>query len=169
MLFINTSPAKHSSVYPYLSHRQHSLPSVFLSLTPCSNERFHWINLWLLTTSGILFQTIFPLHASLPAETRVAVACRRAERCSSCAAPWHVPAPMCQHDKGTAGAGPSSLARYAVLKACFGPGACLSRTQLFLIAGCLETDQSLNFPKPCFHPHPLRIGMQVHLETASPF
>lgn len=52
---------------------------------------------------------------------------------------------------------------------CFGPGLCLSRTQLSLIAGCLETDQSLNFPKPCFHPHPLRTGMQVHLETASPF
>lgn len=160
MLFINTSPAKHSSVYPYLSHRQHSLPSVFLSLTPCSNERFHWINLWLLTTSGILFQTIFPLHASLPAETRIAVACRRAERWSSCAAPWHVPAPLCQGD---------SRGRYAVLEACFGPGMCLSRTQLSLITGCLETHQSLNFPKPCFHPHPLRTGMQVHLETAFPF
>lgn len=71
--------------------------------------------------------------------------------------------------KGTAGAGPSSLARNAVLEASFGPGACLSRTQLSLIAGCLETDQSLNFPEPCFHPYPLSTGMQVHLETAFPF
>lgn len=71
--------------------------------------------------------------------------------------------------KGTARAGLSSLARHAVLEACFGSGACLSRTQLSLIAGCLETDQILNFPKSFFHPYPLSTGMQVHLETAFPF
>lgn len=51
-------------------------------------------------TSSILFQTTFPLRAPLPAEARATVACRRAQGCSSWAAPWCAPAPPHQGDNG---------------------------------------------------------------------
>lgn len=96
-------------------------------------------------TSSILFQTIFPLGASLPAETRAAVACRRAGRCSSRAALWCAPAPLCQGDSS----GRSfplgqvcSFGSITLLEACCGPGAFLSGIQLTFIAGCIAAVQT---------------------------
>lgn len=148
----------------------HSFPSVFLSLTPHSNEQFHWINLWLLMTSDILFQTIFSLHAFLPAETRAAVACRRAEGCLPYAAPWHVPAAPCQCDSS----GRSlplgltcSFGNIALLEAYCGSSVFLSRTQLSFINGCIVAVQTLNFQSPA--PIHIHWGQECKFTRKPPF
>lgn len=87
-------------------------------------------------TSGILFQTIFSLHALLPAETRAAVACRRAEGCPPYAAQWHVPAPPSQRDSSGRSlplGQTCSFGNITLLEAYCGSGVFLSRTQLSFI------------------------------------